>query len=162
MDRHRYIRVAFHGFKKLASEERKHIYLDQEKVNRYHICPSVERADLFSFFLSPFPLCGAPDLVWIMSIWAVTASSLPSFTPSLDQSTSRWTRCSPWWMRCFMLTWWISRTATRSSFRGRYNRVQPLLCDVLWKMTSGSSSDTRVQGQIHTAMIGVTHWCNCV
>ena len=32
MDRHKYIRVAFHGFKKLKSDQRKRIYLDGEKV----------------------------------------------------------------------------------------------------------------------------------
>ncbi|CAM9246277.1 unnamed protein product, partial [Hapterophycus canaliculatus] len=39
MDRHKYIRVAFHGFKKLKSEERKQIYLDGGKASalRYSI-----------------------------------------------------------------------------------------------------------------------------
>ena len=32
MDRHRYIRVAFHGFTKLESDERKRVYLDGEQV----------------------------------------------------------------------------------------------------------------------------------
>ncbi len=34
MDRHKYIRVAFHGFTKLKSEERKRVYLDGEKKVR--------------------------------------------------------------------------------------------------------------------------------
>ncbi|CAN0201842.1 unnamed protein product [Scytosiphon promiscuus] len=38
MDRHKYIRVAFHGFKKLKSEERKQIYLDGGKASFPLIC----------------------------------------------------------------------------------------------------------------------------
>lgn len=35
MDRHRYIRVAFHGFRQLESDERKRVYLDGAKVWPY-------------------------------------------------------------------------------------------------------------------------------
>ncbi|CAM9794749.1 unnamed protein product, partial [Laminaria digitata] len=48
MDRHRYIRVAFHGFRKLESDERKRVYLDGAKMRTFTGSKYVSMDTLFS------------------------------------------------------------------------------------------------------------------
>eukprot|EP00752_Nemacystus_decipiens_P006623 g5954.t1 len=48
MDRHKYIRVAFHGFNKLKSDQRKRIYLDGEKIHTFTGRKYVSMDTLFS------------------------------------------------------------------------------------------------------------------